>query len=441
MKEKNSFINETFITMATQTILIPISMIFGIILNRSIGPEGRGIYTLALLVPQTIVNFMAFGVSSSIVYFIGKKKYATDTLLSVVMFLALIQSLIGIISFTLLYPLISSSISSIPNPILLLVLCSTPLIFLQSYFSNALLALNYVSFYNKVRFIGTLFNVITLISAWFLNSATLFIVIGITIAGNALVCFVTLSKLRQNFKFAPLINWLIIKDLLQYGFRMYLNVMLASLNYRLDMFILGSMLTATDLGYYSTAVSWSEMLWLISTSVSLVFFPKIAALAGKDADNMSAWVCRTTLFLSFFMAIGMILITGFIIPLFYGMVFKTSILLAQLLIPGVWIMNIVKILTGDLAGRGKPELNIIPFALAVFANIPLNLFLVPWIGLIGAPISSTISYSVAALVTLLIFLRVSKNRWQDVLIIKMSDITFFKQWMSQKIKKLLFVHN
>jgi Na+-driven multidrug efflux pump len=63
-------------------------------------------------------------------------------------------------------------------------------------------------------------------------------------------------------------------------------------------------------------------------------------------------------------------------------------------------------------------------------NVPLNILLIPRMGISGAALASTICYTVGAIVVLAMFLRISKNSWVDTLLLKREDLRIYRSALS-----------
>ncbi len=71
---------DTFAKNVTITFIVRIlNLILGIatfvLITRLLGPEGKGIYTLAVLLPTLIATFGNFGIGSATVYYVAKERY------------------------------------------------------------------------------------------------------------------------------------------------------------------------------------------------------------------------------------------------------------------------------------------------------------------------------------------------------------------------------
>lgn len=66
-------------------------------------------------------------------------------------------------------------------------------------------------------------------------------------------------------------------------------------------------------------------------------------------------------------------------------------------------------LTSDISGRGYPQYNSIAAGLALVATVALDIVLIPSMGIIGAALASTISYSMTFVLSVVFYLLVAKT--------------------------------
>lgn len=102
----NSFVKNTIMTLSRQISGILLGLLASIIIARSLGPEGNGLYQLIVLLPTTLMTLLNLGVGTSSVYYVGQKKYdikdiiKTNTASGAVLSLAaVIIGLIGVMFF------------------------------------------------------------------------------------------------------------------------------------------------------------------------------------------------------------------------------------------------------------------------------------------------------------------------------------------------------
>lgn len=91
----------------------------------------------------------------------------------------------------------------------------------------------------------------------------------------------------------------------------------------------------------------------------------------------------------------------------------------------MYLLSVEKILSNDIAGRGKPELNMYLSIFNVLFNLSLNVVLIPKYGLNGA-LSATITYFVSFVVKIFLYKKVTNEPYHRFLLVKKSDLRLYK---------------
>lgn len=100
---------------------------------------------------------------------------------------------------------------------------------------------------------------------------------------------------------------------------------------------------------------------------------------------------------------------------FFSGVAKTYLLLALFFIPFQFFLHFVNsILLGLQIG------------FPVILNIILNILWIPKFGILGAAWATAVSYSIAFIITVFIYDKISGNKFKDVIFFKKSDFLFYK---------------
>ncbi len=208
-----------------------------------------------------------------------------------------------------------------------------------------------------------------------------------------------------------------------YSLPCYLGNVLQHLNYRLDVFLVTFFRDERELGLYMTAVGVAQLLWLPSVAMQTVLFPRLTSLTD-DAHRIgnASQVARVMLAMSLGMGAMLALVARWAVPLVYGDRFVPSVLPLWLLLPGITVFCLPQVLCAYISAIGKPQINLWVAAVALVVTVTINLSLVPIIGMIGAAIASTASYSVTSLLTVLIFRRLTGCRLRDTLLLNRSDL-------------------
>ena len=89
-REAPSLVSSTSLTLATRIAAFGFSLVTNVILARALGPEGRGVYAVAVLVPAVISLLIQLGIGSANVYYFSKGLIEQDELVAHSIALALL---------------------------------------------------------------------------------------------------------------------------------------------------------------------------------------------------------------------------------------------------------------------------------------------------------------------------------------------------------------
>jgi O-antigen/teichoic acid export membrane protein len=224
-------------------------------------------------------------------------------------------------------------------------------------------------------------------------------------------------------------NFRLLKASVRFGMKTQLANLMKLLNVRLDAFFIAS-LTANGIhaaGVYSVATGFAELLLFVPQSLRLSLFPMVAASKIAEANRLTSASCRQALLLTAIGALGFGTIGPFLIPRLYGAAFAGSVTPLLILLPGIVMESQVRILYGDLSGRGKPGVTMVSAAVALLVTVLLDLILIPTYGIIGAAIASSCAYAVEFIVAALFFVHYSSLKWRDILLLRSSDLYYYQK--------------
>jgi len=432
----------TGITAGAQAISLIVGLGTSVILARVLGPEGRGIYALAMLLPSLIVTFGNLGIAPATVYYVAHGEFRRQEILGNNLLLSIGIGGMGIIAGLVLVFFFREIIfPGVARGYLFLALFLVPVQVFFSYVRYVLLGaqrikeFNHVQIAHSVLFLG------------FVALALLGLRAGVTGAILArlfawLAVDVLVFRLARQIAggIDPKPNRAYIKRAATYGIQAHLANILGFLNYRVDMFLVNGFLGPTAVGLYAVGVGLAEKLWMISKAASTVLFPRVAAENEEQRrKEFTPLVARTVLWTTALAGLVLALVARWIVLLLYSEAFLPAVGALQVLLIGIVMLSAWRALANDMAGRGFPGLN--TGLATVTTNIGLNLLWIPRYGIVGAAWASTASYTVAFLMALLFYCRLSGNSWTKVLLLQRGDwalylrtATSLGQWVWAKVR-------
>jgi O-antigen/teichoic acid export membrane protein len=430
MKRFNKNIISTFFF---QLSLILIGILVSILLARVLGPTGRGIFALILIVPETVIKIGSFGIESATVFLIAEKKYPTRLVVSNSCLLTLFSCLIITIFLFFLLNLETFHKFIANNQIawlhFLIVASAIPFCIFFRNFVSIFQGLQKITLYNTCIISQNLIYLI-LLSFFFIFFQTK--VTGAVLAyliSWILIFIVALYKSNKIIDLSLKYNSKISKTAIKFGAKTHIANLAQFLNYRLDVFIIAIYLPPESVGYYAVATLISERLWTIPNSIGIVLFPKVSSTSNESANIITAQVSRNTLFLVTCLVIIVATASYPIIYYLFGEKFISAVKPMLFLLPGITTLSVSKIFAADLSGRGRPQYATYASTSSLISNVFLNLILIPRFGISGAAIASSISYTIASIILFFAFINVSKIPWKDTLFLKPSDFSTYKKFI------------
>ncbi|MEA2482638.1 MAG: hypothetical protein QOC55_585 [Thermoleophilaceae bacterium] len=198
-------------------------------------------------------------------------------------------------------------------------------------------------------------------------------------------------------------------------------------NYRGDQWMLGAMVGPRELGLYSIAVAWAELLFYLPGVLVLVQRPDLVRATAADAVSRALRVCRVAFLLSGAAAVVMFAIAPLLCAGVFGDRFRGSIDDLRVLSLGAFGIVAFELLRNALTAQRKPMLGSAAVAVAFVLTVALDLLLIPRYGGLGAAIATASAYTCGGVAAGLIFARAMHARLADMTP-RLDDL----QWLRRK---------
>jgi len=433
------FIKDTLMIFSTQIITIILGIAVAIIIARVLGPEGKGAFALIILVPTLLATLGNLGIGIANIYFGGSKKYRPAELASNSLIAALGLGVTLSVAFLVYYHSFHPSFLRDADPLYLsLAVIILPLSLLTMYFSYILLGQDRIKEFNLIHLLQGGASLVLILFLLLALKGGIFGAILAWAGATLVATIVSILLVRRATNIRWSFHPLIFRDSLKFGIKGYLGNVIQFLNYRLDMLLVAFFMSVTFVGYYSISVAMAEALWYFPAAVGTVIFARTPGLSAEEANKSTPVICRNTLFITILAALVLFALGKYIISLFFGSAFLPAVQPLWILLPGVVALSICKVLSNEITGRGRPMINTVAAAVSLAVNIPLNLLLIPKMGIAGAALASTISYTATTIIVLIMFMRISKNSLFDTIVIKPQDLRIYAEVLAKGRRGLAF---
>jgi O-antigen/teichoic acid export membrane protein len=426
-----------------QILAIGIGLGQAVLLARILGTEGNGIYAMAMLLPMMLVRFLNFGVGPGNVYFISRGTISVKTAWRTSLRLSLVLGTFGVAIAGIVIQFFSDKLfPGVPDIYLYFAIPSFPILLFYSYIATLLQGAQDFDRFAKTLLVtpvaALLFTTLALlVFKWHIPGA-----IGASIASSStsltIILFFLSSHLVSNRDKPPIEDepdiWGYTKKCLNYGYKAHFSNILAFINYRADLFLVNLFLTPSMAGIYVVAIAITERLWLFSKAVAAVVFPKLSELHDKEEirRRLTPIVARWVLYITILGGCALVPVVLYLLVPVFGAGYAGAINAILLLLPGVVIGSMTRVLANDLAARGRVDLNFYIALGVVIINVAFNIILIPIYGIEGGALATTIAYGVNAIVRLVVYARISKNRWWKPLFSPADDLKTIKSLLKKR---------
>ncbi len=427
---KRGFFRDFIGVLNSNIVSLLSALLLVVLLTRVLGTEGYGAYNALIVIPLIAVSLAHLGIRGASIYLIGNKKFDEHQLVSSIIIILIGAGFVGMLLSAIGFYFFSDQSFSIL--LIAIVLFVIPFRLTTIYAGGVFYGKDEMKKANELNWMINLLNLaLAAVIVWWLEQG-LVGAVAATLLANIYVAIAALRMLARQFTIKLRIHPTIIKQLLSLGILFSMSFFVLQLNYKIDILLLEQLSTIEEVGLYSLATQLAEQLWQIPLAVSIVLFSRTANKDEKATPEMVLPLTRTVLALVFIIAIGLYIVSPFVVPLFFGEAFDASSLMLQIILPGIVVMSVFRVLSGQIAGMGKPQVTLYIFVPALVINIMLNYLWIPKYGGNGAAMASNVSYFLGVTGYWIYYTRLHKLSLLEIFYFKKSD---FKV-LSPIIKKI-----
>lgn len=405
---KKIFNNDYAFSFVNKISSVLVGIVTSALINRFLGPEGKGQYAYVINIVNLVVIAGNFGFYQS--YPKSKRQNMPD----------ITEKYADVfITQFLIYSAIAGVLSFFcgGNSLYICALFLVPIQVLTAQFGMVALV-EFINFRQKLQFFTTFLNLVLTVLIYLLAPRHVVFIMGMLLLKDMIFIVMYLIKIKyipRPFR----VEGQFLKMLFRFGFVAMISAFLLTLNYKADVIMLKLFVDDAQIGLYSVGVVLAEYVWLIPDAFKEVLF---ARTAKDDSINEIMSCIRINLYVSFAIIIGIILIGKPFISIMYGNEFIDSYAVSCIIMCGVPAMVLYKMTTSLYVANGKQLFYLGTLAISAVSNIVLNFIFIPLYGKLGAAIASAISYNLCGLIFFGRFLHDYNIKWYETFTISKKDI-------------------
>ena len=399
-----------------------LSVATGILLARTVGAEGKGLYTVAMTLPIMVAAIGQLGMGQALIYYLRQRVLSREQILGT---LILADAVLGTGLFVLAIwgaPELSTNLFRGLDPTLIWVAALfIPVRLVVSQLKALLRGLGRMRAFSVVSTFQGAAALGAVLLMWAGGDLEIARILSAQLAIE--LCLVGVCALLACRGMAlPRPGLGTLRRLLGFGLRSHVVYILVLLEKRFDILLVNAFLDPARVGIYTVAVGLAQLVSLMSNSMGLVLYPRIAGASSKEVREFLPRISRLTLLTSALLAAALLAVGQFVIWILYGGEFADAYAPLVLLLPGVIMLGLSLVCETYLRGTGRPGISSVVAALSFATNLMLNLVLIPRYGIAGAAFASSVSYSLRTAMLMVVVLRMTELRVVDLLVPRASDL-------------------
>jgi len=405
-------------TLAARLVLLALALFSSIILARILGPEGRGVFALVLLLPELGATFGLLGFEQANVVYAGLEPRGRGALVwhstAIAGVVGGIIAVAGVSFFVLRGPG-SHALLHGPLWLYILPLLTVPSALVTAYWGAILRGMNRIFLMNAVE-VGTKGGslLLILVLVWWLRLGVAGAVSAETLVSAGTVVLMVGLLRHVGTWGRPSFDWPLWRRIRRFALPAYCGGITSYLNYRADQFIIAALLPPEQLGFYAIAVGLAERLWILTGAVAHALLPHLANSTERD-PALSAVVARHVMIWTGGACLLVFALADVMVRVMYSSAFVEAVSPLRWMLPGIFIATAGKVLVAEILAREKIHYTVWVGIITVLVNIVGNFLLVPRMGISGAALASSISYALLSLILTWYYLRETHVQWTALL--------------------------
>ncbi len=370
-------------------------VLVSILTARVLGPEGRGQWTLALLIPFFLGLLGDMGLGISGIALLRESPRRASEIVTAVLLIGASGSALSVVVFWALYPLgLDALFAGVPLSVVAVAAAAAIPSTVAAHLRSCLIMLGDLRAANVLLLVhsGLMFILLALVFGFV--RADVFV--AIVVYGVVLIIGVLAGVWRIVSQHAVRLRLdrSVLRPLFALGWRAHVATIGLFLCFRADLSLVNYWVGIKGAGYYSVALSLSEALRGVPEAVQASLLSRLSASRGQPALDLTAVAARVSFTVTAALAITAAVIAVWLIPALFGRGFSRAVAPFWLLLPGSLALAVSYVVGSPLMLHGYVSTNAAA-AWAGFATlVVVDAFLIPRYAIEGAALGSSLSYAV-----------------------------------------------
>lgn len=427
IEDKKKFSLDVGWAFIASIIPLGVGLLLRIFFGNYLGPAGLGLYSLALIFYTVATMVGSLGIPTATVKYVAEYRDKRDQLNSFISCSYVNSIIFGVLFFLLFYFLAPYIAGFFNKPEL-----TTAIQIVSLGLPFYILSYTVFRLFNGLRRMGSYSFGLIFRSVLILIFSVTFIFMDMGVNGtmwaiviSEVVTTVAVLILSRNIFSFMLIDYLKeTRELITFGVQVLITDGTFFLDINIDTIIVGYFLTSQQVGIYSIAVMFAQLLFIIPGAMAQVTYPMLTEFYHKDLTSAMKSTLSKSMKYSFYVSsllgLGVILFSSNIIALLLPPIFQEAVIPLTIIVFSLILYAPTTSIGSLWNAVGKPYIMSIMGIIFVALNAIVNIALIPIYGIMGAAIATSTTY--------LIRPSPSFYLWKRILNIGISQWWYLKSW-------------
>lgn len=365
------------------------SLVLGIMVSRTLGPQGKGELALIQQAIATLLVIGDLGISISAVYFVSKGEIRAGTVLGNCLIAMLAVNSVALVAVIALFRSqfavvhIGWGLTAIAYGLFVVSIA-------LAWLSAIAVGLKGVKGQAIPGVVSRVVTVGVVATVWIAGSRSVGLVIAASVIGSAVGVVLAYRDIRNALRPVRL-SMAAFRQMASYSARLYAGSAADFLHFRQDVLLLGWMAGVSAVGVYSVGVSLGEIATRLPTALGSAIQAQLSRVSHESALDIAARITRLCAAFAVVAVLVLALVVPWAVPLVFGKGFSGAVTVFYLLIPGIIANALIWPISTYQSARGIVYWR--ESTASVVLNVAANLLLIPRWSYLGATLASSISYS------------------------------------------------
>jgi O-antigen/teichoic acid export membrane protein len=390
---------DVFLTFGGKAATLLLGLATAVVIARELGPAGQGLFAVAYSLTLMLVQFGGLGLTAANPYFVARDHSAIPRVVANSLWFAAALGVLLISIGVALKALVPDAVEGLDWAPLIVALAGVPAGLAALFLQSVLLGNGRMVAYNTIEVGQAALTLAALLVGLLAFDLRITGVLAVLSAARYAALAAYLAALGTGLR-PP--DPALARRMLAYGSRIYVALLVSFLVIRLDLLLVNGYLGATEAGLYSVAATLADGMFVLPMVVGLNLFPRVAR-SGEHQET--AEVFRSVAVLYGLVCLATVPLAEPAVRLFFGDDFAGATDLYYWLLPGIFSLGMLTILSQHFAGRGFPPQAMAIWFAGLALNLAINLVFLPGRGAWVASLASSIAYSVLLVLHMWLFAR------------------------------------